>query len=115
MPAPIGEFLSREVYGGKLQSHHRIKSTDCIRLVDCERGEEANRNFSWVVGSSPVDCSQLPSQFWLCRQNNEEINVVVQCCRQLQGHNYCVVTAYDAQRNEVGPNSCSLACSTHLP
>jgi hypothetical protein len=62
MPVPIGEFLSREVYDGRLQSRHRINSTGCIRLVDCEQGQELDKNFSWVVGLLPNDLSQLLSQ-----------------------------------------------------
>lgn len=62
MPVPIGEFLSREVYDGKLQSRHRINSADCVRLVDCERGEEVDRNFSWVVGPPPNSFSQILPQ-----------------------------------------------------
>lgn len=49
MPVPIGEFLSREVYEGKLRSHHRITSKGCLRFVDCEKGEEGMANFSYVV------------------------------------------------------------------
>ena len=42
MPIPLGNFISRYVYGGRLKSEHRIDDYSCIAFVDARKhsGEE---------------------------------------------------------------------------
>lgn len=49
MPVPIGNFLSREMYGGRLKSVHNISDTDSCQLVDVPRGKETLAGNSWKV------------------------------------------------------------------
>ncbi|KAF8317738.1 P-loop containing nucleoside triphosphate hydrolase protein [Clavulina sp. PMI_390] len=81
MPTPIGDFISRHVYEGELQSRHRIQSRECLRFIDCPKGQEVTQQLSWA--------------------NAEEATVILECCRQLQDYRYCIITGYDAQRNAI--------------
>ena len=46
---PIGDFISKRVYNGKLISRHIITQTSCCRLVDVADGEEKSEGQSYIV------------------------------------------------------------------
>ncbi|KAH7903183.1 AAA domain-containing protein, partial [Hygrophoropsis aurantiaca] len=81
MPVVIGQFISRQVYDGKLRTNHLITSGDACRFVDVQNGEEQGAGNSW--------------------QNREESAVVIHIARSYhkQGKLFRIVTPYDAQRN----------------
>lgn len=49
MPIPIGSFISRHVYEGKLKSVHKITSFGSCCLVDVANGVEQKMGNSWRV------------------------------------------------------------------
>ncbi|KAI0956190.1 hypothetical protein AcV7_006651 [Taiwanofungus camphoratus] len=81
MPVPIGDFISRYVYGGRLNTVHTDTSALSCRLVDVHHGREKKEGHSWV--------------------NYEEANAVVAIVRKLhtEGKSFRVITPYDSQRN----------------
>ncbi|PCH42406.1 nucleoside triphosphate hydrolase protein [Wolfiporia cocos MD-104 SS10] len=81
MPAPIGDFISRHIYGGKLKSNHLVTSPLSCRLVDVRNGKEQKASGSWM--------------------NEVEANVVIAIAKKLhaRGKVYRIITPYDAQRN----------------
>lgn len=54
MPVPIGAFISRHVYAGKLQSCHQITAVSSCRFKDVRNGQEALVGGSWAVSSSVI-------------------------------------------------------------
>lgn len=48
MPVPIGNFISRKVYSGRLKSEHTINDKSCCRFVDVP-GKEIFRGGSYQV------------------------------------------------------------------
>ncbi|PPQ67578.1 hypothetical protein CVT25_012072 [Psilocybe cyanescens] len=81
MPIPIGEFISKNVYSGKLKSHHKIVNPSCCRFVDVSDGVETSQGRSWT--------------------NEQEVKVVLEIARQLVGcrKSFRIITPYDAQRS----------------
>lgn len=52
MPPQIGDYISGEIYGGKLESNpkHRVpKSTPSCFFIDIPEGKEQKNGTSWVV------------------------------------------------------------------
>ncbi|KAF9485152.1 P-loop containing nucleoside triphosphate hydrolase protein [Pholiota conissans] len=49
MPIPIGNFISKHVYNGKLKSEHMITDPQCCRFVDVSKGKEVSEGRSWKV------------------------------------------------------------------
>lgn len=49
MPQPIGNFISKRVYNGRLKTAHNIESKRSCRLVDVHHGSEVFEGNSWVV------------------------------------------------------------------
>ncbi|KAG5734510.1 hypothetical protein E4T56_gene5962 [Termitomyces sp. T112] len=79
MPVPLGDFISKYIYGGRLKSKHNIYDTSCISFVDTINGSEIKSGFSWT--------------------NQEEIRAVVNIVKTYYRYrNFCVITPYDAQR-----------------
>ncbi|KZP07663.1 hypothetical protein FIBSPDRAFT_677479, partial [Athelia psychrophila] len=83
MPVPIGAFISRHVYEGKLRTQHNITASSSCRFKDVPNGEELLVGCSWV--------------------NPAELEVVLQIATQLreQGKSYRFITPYDAMRTAV--------------
>ncbi|KZT00794.1 uncharacterized protein LAESUDRAFT_665317 [Laetiporus sulphureus 93-53] len=81
MPKPIGQFISRHVYGGQLKTCHSIISRQSCRLIDVAKGKEQKSGNSWT--------------------NVSEADAVVRIAKQLheQGKTTRIITPYDAQRN----------------
>ena len=48
MPVPIGNFISRNVYG-LLKTQHEIQDSGCCRFVDVSNGVEESKGHSWKV------------------------------------------------------------------
>ena len=49
MPVPIGEFLSKKMYKGRLKSQHRSSDKAACRFVDVHDGKETLAGKSWKV------------------------------------------------------------------
>jgi len=81
MPTPIGNFISKRVYGNQLKSHHTIHDRSCCKLVDVAHGKEVKAGHSY--------------------QNVEEANCVVRIAKRYHKENkaYRIITPYDAQRS----------------
>ncbi|KAF9052505.1 hypothetical protein BDZ89DRAFT_430047 [Hymenopellis radicata] len=79
MPIPIGKFISKHVYSGKLKSVHTIKDKSSCRFVNAE-GTEQQQGTSWI--------------------NLREAQAICKLARTLQnrGESFKVITPYDAQR-----------------
>ncbi|KAL1674028.1 P-loop containing nucleoside triphosphate hydrolase protein, partial [Schizophyllum commune] len=84
MPIPLGNFITRYVYGGRLKSEHRIDDYSCIAFVDARKhsGEEN-------LGRSKI--------------NRDEVQVMRNLVEHYHrnGKNFCVITPYDAQKAEI--------------
>ncbi|EPS96646.1 hypothetical protein FOMPIDRAFT_52939, partial [Fomitopsis schrenkii] len=80
MPAPIGAFISKHVYSGRLKTHHALSSRRTCALVDISHGQETKSGNSWT--------------------NDREVDAVVVVARKFhsEGKRYKVITPYDAQR-----------------
>ncbi|KAI0915361.1 hypothetical protein AcV5_003854 [Taiwanofungus camphoratus] len=82
MPIPIGEFISNEVYNGKLRSMHKTVDLSCLMFVDVKKGVEEQVGKSWV--------------------NKEEALTVVNLVRHYyRSQAFCIITPYDAQRGAI--------------
>ncbi|CAL1716325.1 unnamed protein product [Somion occarium] len=83
MPKPIGDFLSRRVYDGKLNSQHTISTKTSCRLADIKLSQERKSGTSW--------------------ENVEEVNAVIKIAQKYasEGKSYRIITPYDAQRNAI--------------
>ncbi|KAJ7593254.1 P-loop containing nucleoside triphosphate hydrolase protein [Mycena floridula] len=79
MPLPIGQFISKHVYDGRLQSQHAISSKSCCRFVDVG-GCEESKGTSWI--------------------NTKEVSFATMIARRLEksGKSYRIITPYDPQR-----------------
>ena len=51
MPVPLGDFISRHVYGGRLKSCHTIKDMESVAFVDVSKTGEERCGTSWRVGT----------------------------------------------------------------
>lgn len=49
MPVPIGNFISEEVYDGRLQTQHNITRLLSCRFADVKHGKEQRMGNSWIV------------------------------------------------------------------
>jgi hypothetical protein len=49
MPNPIGAFISKHIYDGRLKSVHDIRELSSCRFVDIANGEEKSTGHSWIV------------------------------------------------------------------
>lgn len=49
MPVPLGTFISKHVYEGRLRSEHAIKNPLSCRFVDVANGAEESKGHSWQV------------------------------------------------------------------
>ncbi|KAG6918475.1 hypothetical protein DXG01_014102 [Tephrocybe rancida] len=82
MPTPLGQFISKHVYDGKLKSEHNITTMSCVSFINVPNGAEAKSGFSWT--------------------NAEEIHVMTNIVRAYYKHtNFCIITPYDAQRSAI--------------
>ncbi|KAL4064437.1 AAA domain-containing protein [Scleroderma citrinum] len=83
MPSVIGNFISENVYDGKLRTNHKITDRKACRFLDVKNGNETKYGHSW--------------------QNHEEAMVVSRLARlyQAQNKSYRVITPYDAQRTVI--------------
>ncbi|KAF9459528.1 AAA domain-containing protein [Collybia nuda] len=79
MPVPIGDFISKNVYNGRLHSKHPVAQMSCVSFINVAEGIEDKGGFSW--------------------RNFAEIRTIVHLVRSYYRHkNFCVITPYDAQR-----------------
>ncbi|KAJ7576716.1 P-loop containing nucleoside triphosphate hydrolase protein [Mycena floridula] len=53
MPVPIGGFISKAVYNGRIKSVHTILTPSCLAFIDAQ-GQEIKRGFSWTVRCSSL-------------------------------------------------------------
>lgn len=101
MPTTIGDFISKNVYKGKLKTEHKIAHSLCCKFVDVKGGQEAKPNGgnSWGVSRSPF----VIVFHWHFTQNTAEVNAVVHIARKYtkEGKTYRVITPYDGQRNMI--------------
>ncbi|KDR78867.1 hypothetical protein GALMADRAFT_1274823 [Galerina marginata CBS 339.88] len=83
MPVPIGDFISRNVYKGRLKSQHLISDLSCCHFVDVDNGVEESQGRSWT--------------------NAREVDVAVKIASQLtsKGKSYRIITPYDPQRSRL--------------
>jgi len=81
MPVPIGNFISKEVYNGKLKTQHEITSWSSCRFVDVRHGKEQRMGTSWT--------------------NQKEVMAAIHLAREYHraGKAYRIITPYDQQRN----------------
>jgi regulator of nonsense transcripts 1 len=81
MPVPIGEFISKHVYGGQLTSKHAITLISSCRFVDVFDGVEESQGRSW--------------------KNLREVEVAIEIAKQLTnaGKSFRIITPYDPQRS----------------
>jgi len=49
LPTRLGEFISENVYIGKLRSRHEIMDYSCIAFIDVSKGEETKQGNSFEV------------------------------------------------------------------
>jgi hypothetical protein len=59
MPTLIGEFISDNVYDGKLLSSHSEKRSSCLAFVDAGYSEEQSDGTSWKVCEITVSQREL--------------------------------------------------------
>ncbi|TBU26538.1 P-loop containing nucleoside triphosphate hydrolase protein [Dichomitus squalens] len=79
MPVPLGDFVSKHVYGSKLKSEHKITANDCVKLIDVRKGKEESAGSSW--------------------KNMEEIHTIANLVKKYYRHpDFCIITPYDGQR-----------------
>jgi regulator of nonsense transcripts 1 len=98
MPVPLGQFISRHVYGGKLKSQHKLHDTSCLSFVDASKGEEVKAGFSWKV-SNRRSMLMILRELTSHAKNIQEIQIIVHLVRSYYKHtDFCVITPYDAQR-----------------
>ncbi|KAI0251231.1 P-loop containing nucleoside triphosphate hydrolase protein [Lactifluus subvellereus] len=83
LPVPLGQFISENVYDGKLHSDHKIVDHSCIAFVDVQKGKEIKQGMSYT--------------------NTEEVRMVVRIAKRYHQHrlNFCIITFYDPQRNAI--------------
>jgi hypothetical protein len=55
LPVPLGGFISKTVYEGKLHSIHDIVDHSCVAFIDVEKGTEAKRGKSYEASISDRD------------------------------------------------------------
>ncbi|KZT73689.1 hypothetical protein DAEQUDRAFT_743114 [Daedalea quercina L-15889] len=81
MPKPVGTFISKHVYNGRLKTSHEVTSRRSCILVDIHHGKETKSNNSWI--------------------NVAEADAIVVIARKFhaEGKTFRVITPYDAQRN----------------
>jgi hypothetical protein len=48
MPVPLGMFISKHVYDGRLKTQHLVKTRDAVQFIDVP-GTEEQPGQSWVV------------------------------------------------------------------
>lgn len=98
MPVPIGAFISKHVYGGRLMTRHALESHRTCTLVDISHGQETKSGNSWTVGISRLGRALAPNA-WKS-QNDREVDAVIVVARKChsEGKRYKIITPYDAQR-----------------
>ncbi|TFY66809.1 hypothetical protein EVG20_g4292 [Dentipellis fragilis] len=80
MPTVICNFISRQIYDGRLKSKHNLHSKNACRFVNVDRGKEEKSGHSWI--------------------NQEEVHMVIRIARRFlnEGKSFRIITGYDAQR-----------------
>jgi len=99
MPVPIGEFISKHVYGGRLKSKHAITSISSCRFVDVFDGVEESQGHSWKVSLQSFHSDSMCIETG--PQNLREVEVVIEIAKQLTsaGKSFRIITPYDPQRS----------------
>ena len=101
MPVPIGAFLSKQMYNGRLQSCHDITAKSACKLIDVPEGNEEPHGKSWKVSFVSIPAAVWCTMLTLSRmQNVKEAEAVIHIARQMiaGGKAFKVVTPYDGQR-----------------
>lgn len=96
MPHIIGTFISRNVYDGKLQTCHSIRTSKACRFIDVAKGREVKGGHSWIVRRSFLELERLSNA---CKKNLEEARVAVELARLYGSSDFRIITPYDAQRS----------------
>ncbi|KAG5653154.1 hypothetical protein H0H81_002065 [Sphagnurus paluster] len=82
MPICLGNFISKNIYDGRLKSQHNIRDASCVSFVDAPNGGETQSGFSWT--------------------NDGEIHTMVNLVKNYYKHtDFCIITPYDAQRSAI--------------
>ena len=99
MPIPIGNFISQNMYNGRLKSEHNVSNTNSCRFIDVRDGVEESSGRSWEVRvwSWLPPNGNLPGH----SQNLREIEVAIEVAKKLaiQGKSFRIITPYDPQRS----------------
>jgi hypothetical protein len=53
LPIRLGEFISENVYDGKLRSKHSVADYSCITFIDVWKGKETKQGNSYLVSRRP--------------------------------------------------------------
>ncbi|CAA7262308.1 unnamed protein product [Cyclocybe aegerita] len=81
MPVPIGAFISKAVYKGRLLSQHLITHPSCLAFIDV---------------STPQGFEERAGTSW---RNPGEVQTMVHLVRTYyKSTHFCIITPYDAQR-----------------
>lgn len=104
MPVPIGDFISKHVYDGKLQSNplHPVHNRHACQFFDIGEGKEVADGKSWKVSLKlRFDLFLVKSNADCSLQNLAEVDAVVQIAQLLTSkeRSFRVITPYDPQRN----------------
>ncbi|KAL1739792.1 P-loop containing nucleoside triphosphate hydrolase protein, partial [Schizophyllum fasciatum] len=83
MPTYLGNFISKNVYKGRLKSEHAIRAASCIRFINVVHGQEKSVGTSWT--------------------NEREVAKVVSLVREYmrEGKSFRIITPYDPQRGAI--------------
>ena len=103
MPQPIGAFISKHVYKGRLKTQHAIAERSSCRFLDVASGKETSMGHSWIVRPFSLPFRVLHFSHSLPSQNEREVQAVVHVARKYQreGKSFRVVTPYDPQRTRL--------------
>jgi hypothetical protein len=52
LPIPLGEFISKNVYDGKLRSKHSIADYSCVTFINVSKGRETKKGSSYLVSET---------------------------------------------------------------
>jgi hypothetical protein len=54
LPVPLGEFISKNVYEGKLRSEHSVTDYSCVTFIDVWKGKETMQGSSYLVSGRAI-------------------------------------------------------------
>jgi superfamily I DNA and/or RNA helicase len=100
MPVLLGNFISKQIYDGRLKTVHSITSASFCRLIDVANGREEKRGCSYVVRAL-IDWIAYQVFLRPFIQNTKEVTTVLRLVRAMMssGNKFRIITGYDAQRS----------------